>query len=661
MADSQLKSIVIGDQQKSHPPVHSVKFSHRISETSQDHDDNHEESENSEGYSSKKTAIVNISEDHAKGSNMSDQHHLNDSASQISYEDRLPKGVMKVNRSMSSSLTSQYPYAREISETLSSKITQMRWCGLALAVNSICIYYVCRMSGGIEFPLPYTVVTSIGCVIIELVLLISNILTLRALDDGVSAWFGARLTEKKGFSLCICGFFQALPFQKWSFANQLSLNSTCRSLFARISIIWILLEMMKWLTPISATAMSGESVKIDSGTVECISYLQAGSPVDRLLPNLQGEAGYAELVFGSAMGNLQSEKDVNETVFMMSPQIIGAVNDGDTIIGPGFVTSIHTSCLCSTKNSTQLQSLGLSSSAVTDLLSNSATLGFNVGFASNVDLSDSTSNIKVQMLFTGVNVCGGQNATLVPLCTSVISNHSNAVVVVEYMTDGTTASVAPRSVDVRSVGSPADMQTWLSAALVSILGGQSSSVSLAPTVPGVLNPLLWWTSPDLMAVDPSRIESGVETMIAILLRGGIQRTYTTRGSMCNRNVALVTKSIVKMAQYGISVALFILFVQLLFTLIAILAFIPWIMCSSPIGAGVRAIREPVYFTTLLNSSSVCQGFDQLCNAQLHSIWQHLDVVVRIGEPIGSSSEVIGRISMDRPKLITWMTNGKKYF
>nr|KAJ3421776.1 hypothetical protein HK105_002333 [Polyrhizophydium stewartii] len=569
--------------------------------------------------------------------------------------DRIITGV-----SASGSLSSRYPNAREISETFTTKLFEMRWCAIALVTNVFFMYYVLQMPKGIMIPLPDGVVTSIGCVVAELILLISNVITFRALDDGASAWFGAQLTSKRGFSLAVCGFFQAAPFQKWPFATQLSLNSTCRSLFTRISVIWILLEGMKILTPISATSITGSSTRIDSGTVECVVFSETGSPVDRQWPTVVAEAGFAELVFGSSLGSLRSEQTVDNTTFVMSPQIIGAVNDGDTIVGPGFITTISTKCRCVQNNNiTSLRTQGVSNDTAAAILGLSSQLGPNLGLTSYIEVNSTL--ISVKTLISGSTICGGHNFSFLPMCTTSFSDHKSALVLMRYMTDGTTASIAPESVDVRAVLDDANLDIWVGAALKSILGGELSSFSLPSTIPGVLNPLMWWTSPNLMTIDPALVEGGIETLFSILLRAGTQRTYATHGEVCGRNVAIEGQSIVRMAPYGVDVAFFTLSFQLFITILSALAFVPWLRSVVPIGPGVRALREPVYFTTLINSSSVCHGFDQLCNAQIHAIWQNLDLVVRIGEPIGTRTEGVGHISMDRPKLIGAMTNGKRYF
>ncbi|KAI8918906.1 hypothetical protein BC831DRAFT_481833 [Entophlyctis helioformis] len=565
-----------------------------------------------------------------------------------------------VTISASGSLSSRFPFAREVSETVSTKLKEMRWVIIAITVNSLLMYYCAGMNDGIIVPLHYSIVTSVGCVVFELVLLISNILTCYALDSGASAWFGSLLGGQRGFSLSVCGFFQASPFEKWAFANQLSLNSTCRHMLSRASIVWVLLELMKWMTPIAATSIHGSSMRVDSGSVECIVFSQDGTPVDRKWPNVVVEAGVSELIFGTALGILRSEMPVNQTTFIMTPQIIGAVDDGDTIIGPGYLTTISTNCACTKNNQISgIEAAGIPTTVSAALHARFQTLGHELGWANAIDIQD--DHITVRSLLSGAVLCGGRNGSFIPICTTTLSDHREATVMVRYMTDGTTASIAPETVTIRKVGKVANIRDWLGASVLAIFDGPISSFELPATVPGVLNPLMWWTSPNLMTINPALLEGGIETSLSILIRGGMQRTYTTHGETCARNIAVPGQSLVTMLQYGTHVSVFILSVQLFMCVVATVAFVPWLMSPYPLGPCIRAVRETVYFTTLVNSSSVCQGFDQLCNAQPHAIWQSLDIVVRIGEPIGTRSEPIGHISMDRPKLMGWLTNGKKYY
>ncbi len=67
------------------------------------------------------------------------------------------------------------------------------------------------------------------------------------------------------------------------------------------------MELLKLLTPLGATSLTAESSRVDSGTVNCIEYLERNEPVDRLWPTVEAEQGFAELIFGTALGILRSE------------------------------------------------------------------------------------------------------------------------------------------------------------------------------------------------------------------------------------------------------------------------------------------------------------------------------------------------------------------
>ena len=91
-----------------------------------------------------------------------------------------------------------------------------------------------------------------------------------------------------------------------------------------------------------------------------------------------------------------------------------------------------------------------------------------------------------------------------------------------------------------------------------------------------------------------------------------------------------------------------------------LAYIPWMLNSSPAGPAIRAVKESIYFTTLLSDSNLGDNIRGLCNAQTFSIWQALDVRVRVGEHVESIDEDVGHITMDKPKMVRPLVNGRKY-
>ncbi|KAL2916459.1 hypothetical protein HK105_203892 [Polyrhizophydium stewartii] len=564
----------------------------------------------------------------------------------------------------SDSTNSRFPTAREVSETTSTKLYEMRWCCAAAILNSVMILIIVRLQSGIIIPIGGEISTSIGCVILELVLLISNFVTSHALDGGASAFFGEKLASKKGYSLAVCGFLQVSTFLKLPFANQLSLNSTCRKLLARSSLLWITLHAILWLTPLTATALKGDVVRLDQGTIQCVVYRQRGRPLDRKWPTLTVENGVSEFIFGSALGVMRSENPgVNVTTAIIAPQFISDVGDGDKVVGPGFSADISTNCECAPSIDLDgLSAVGVSSNIAPSLLAEYAGLNGGTGMANA--FINGTSSLNIITMLSRTNICGGINETntFVPVCFTEISNHRHAEIMIQYMSDGTMASIAPRQVEIRSLLGAADLQYWLSNAMNAILEGPFSHTRLPPTFPGAVNPLLWWATPNLIALDPSLIEAGIETMFAVLLRAGVQRTYISEGDTCVHNMEILGVSSLDLADYGANVAIFILSFQLFATAVTILCYIPWLLSPNPIGPAVRLTRDHVYFTTMLNSSSISGGTEMLCNAPPHAIWQAYDTIVRVGEPIGTRNDpIFGHVTLDRPKLLTHLTNGKRYY
>jgi hypothetical protein len=368
------------------------------------------------------------------------------------------------------------------------------------------------------------------------------------------------------------------------------------------------------------------------------------------------------LIFGTALGYVRSEFALDRTTAIMSPQIVGAVQDGDTMTGKGYTTDILTDCVCSAgSNASDIMAVSTMDNATsTDLLRLYNNLKI-VGIANHITWDgSSTGNVTITTLVSRTSICGGVDNLFIPVCTTTFFNHTAANITATYMTDGTPASIAAKEVHIRDGNVTADMK-WVYHSMMNIMN-QSPNVHILPsTIPGTMNPLLWWTTPNLLTIDPAFLNAGLETTFAILLRGGTQRTYSVTGSSCIKNIQKEGYSFITMSEYSVIAGVFLLAFQLVVTVISFMLFVPWFLCADPIGPAVRALRENIYFTTLLNSSAVNNGFHELCNAQTHMIWQSLDVVVRIGESIQTVSEEVGHVAMDKPKLIRKLVNGKKYY
>ncbi|KAJ3298045.1 hypothetical protein HDU79_000896 [Rhizoclosmatium sp. JEL0117] len=426
-------------------------------------------------------------------------------------------------------------------------------------------------------------------------------------------------------------------------------------------------ESLKLFTPFSAIALNSKQYAIYNDVSDCAYFIQdpAIGPVDRNWPNLDTEGGVGEYVFGSSIGVMRSEVGgVNITTAQYPPTLISGLNDGDTIEGLGFTVDISSTCDCASGiDAAALAAVGVDSSQANATVANFLQLNQKMGLTFGV-VHDDTS-VTISNVFSGVDLCGGNDAnTYLPLvCSTTMQNHQVALLEIQFMTDGTSASIAPNIVNLVSSQGPADVKTWLSFAMNAILNGPTSSYLTPPTVPGSVSPLLWWTTPNLIAIDRAAVEAGMETMYSILFKAAIQRTYTPVATQCIRkNTVNSHQSTIGMQLTGYYITLGMLSIQMGITIFSIIAFIIWFISPNPIGPAVRATHENIYLMTLLTSSPhLGIGINELCNAETYAIWQRLDVVCRIGESLDTLEEEVGKIIVDKPSLVRPIQNGKKYF
>ncbi|KAJ3071646.1 hypothetical protein HDU98_005005 [Podochytrium sp. JEL0797] len=537
---------------------------------------------------------------------------------------------------------------------------------LALVLNGSLIIFLNAIRTGLVVNIDASFIGNYGGVLLELVLLICNIMSIWSLEEAASCVFGYLLSQKRGFSLAVCGYLQTPSFGKLGFSQTLSLTSPSRKILTRISFIWIVIEILKLFTPFSAIALNSQQYATFNDVSDCAYYLQDPEigPVDRKWPNLDTEGGVGEYVFGSSLGTMRSEVGgVNITTAMYPPTLISSLNNGDTIQGPGFTAKISSTCKCATGvDPVSLTAAGVDSSQANATAQNFLAMDQKMGLTFGVT-SDNIS-VNISNAFSGVDLCGGSGVNLfLPLvCSTVLSNHNAALLEIQFMTDGTSASIAPNTVTFLSNTGPADL-TWLSFAMTAITNGPTSYYLTPPTVPGSLAPLLWWTSPNLIAIDRAAVEAGMETMYAILFKGAIQRTYTPNGQSCIRKNTLIShQSTIMMTDQGYYITLVMLGIQMSVAISSIAAFILWFMSPNPIGPAIRATQESIYLMTLLTSSPhLGIGINELCNAETYAIWQRLDVVCRIGESVDTLDDEVGKIIVDKPSLVRAIQNGKKYF
>lgn len=101
------------------------------------------------------------------------------------------------------------------------------------------------------------------------------------------------------------------------------------------------------------------------------------------------------------------------------------------------------------------------------------------------------------------------------ICITTMANHHNVLVSAGFMTDGTSASIALSSSTVIKDQGPANF-SWVAPSFNNLLSTNASNnyVSynyLPAQVPGEVSTLLWWCTPNLISIDRSMLNSGIET------------------------------------------------------------------------------------------------------------------------------------------------------
>ncbi|KAI8837817.1 hypothetical protein BC829DRAFT_404878 [Chytridium lagenaria] len=470
-------------------------------------------------------------------------------------------GLQPVSTASSMSIgTSRWPHARELSETFGLK---MRYISSILAVTLmngglIAITYV--LADGTNIKLSPAAVHYAGGVILELILLVTNTMTVFAVDLGISILLAIMLTSR-GYSMAACGFMQTNPVLRLSFTNELSLNSPCRKTLERVAFAWILLESLKLVSPIGATGLDARPVRMVSSASPCIVF--DGSDIrDRNFPTFWSAAGVAEFIYGTALGCMRSEFPCTDKV-----------GDGDTIVGPGYHMYITSTCSCHNTSNPDVVRKGILTAqdiaAIRPALNQS---NHFVMLSTNVTVSTIEDMVSFSIIPGNIKTCGGLRAEVMPVCYTEWSVRSSR------------------------------------------MERQLPLLSLIPKFKNFKRdrrPLPSSRLSDLIGVDPSLQDVGIETMVSILLRAGFQRNFKTKGSSCPKREEVMDTSFIVLRDWS----------------------------NLSILPALQAIRNPSFFMTLLSDSP---------NAPRHVIWQNLDLIVKIGENIETA------------KLVRPLKNGRIY-
>jgi hypothetical protein len=349
--------------------------------------------------------------------------------------------------------------------------------------------------------------------------------------------------------------------------------------------------------------------------------------------------------------------------FYFGPQLEGVIGSGDTIIGAGFGMTVSSNCTChiitepelissKTLQSNDLISLNQSlKSTDTLFLFLSRNTTFTNLNRSNPNATEN-SNVGINMTFVlgNAKVCGGYDPLNMPICNVHIDHARNMKVHSTYTTDGTPASIALVKAEGSYVLDESNQDInydSLHHAFTSIFS-PGTSYPLVGIVPGMIGPLMYWTSSNLMSINPAILDAGIETAVSMIFRGGIARTFDSEGSFCPRMpVERTDQSIVKLTNWGMYAVYLTGIIQLLFTLFSLVVAMSWVIETTPLGPAMRILKDPTYFMALLAESPFAILLTGASNAQRFVIWQALDTVVRIGETLEPLDEHVGKIKMDR--------------
>ncbi|KAJ3402953.1 hypothetical protein HDU80_004596 [Chytriomyces hyalinus] len=562
---------------------------------------------------------------------------------------------------------SRWPNAQEVSETAATKLLALKLILFSLVLNALLFAFGHAMSMQLQISLPPELVHVTCAVVMLICVLVTNFLTVHALDLGFAVFASMLLTRKKGFSMAICGYIQTPPIKRLAFAQSLSLNSTCRRPLERVSYIWLILDSLKFICLICATGILDSNVRSLANAIGCIQFSGKHSSLrDKTYPTLESAAGVAEFVFGTALGCMRSEGNAcseDGSEFVFGPQLAGVVGSGDTIVGDGFAMSIFSECQCMELGVRHVQS-GLMSQKDLDILTqprinaNAYILRLN----SLMNQTTSLATVETNVVYANTAACGGVSPHVVPICHTTIKNIRDVLTLNTFQTDGTTASIA--LVNTEIVGPPLDKLhpitdyavTWS----LNTIWPVTSPYELITNVPGLVNALIYWTTPDLKAVDPTLFPLGIETLHAIILRSGLQRSLSSYGARCVRKIDRTDVTQITFSSAGLAAIYVVAGVQFAISLLAMSLASVWLLSSNPFGPVLRIVTRPMYFVALLSDSPFWNGLIGTGNAQKHVLWQQLDVVVRMGEALETVGESIGRIRMERPKLVKPLENGRMY-
>jgi hypothetical protein len=547
-------------------------------------------------------------------------------------------------------------------ENNSTKFFFFRFTMLAFLLNVVLVLFgvSLRSSEGFLIKIPWIELDEVGPIMLVTLMWATHILTYTAFNDALSVYFGMLLCQTRGFAVSVTGLIQGNLLQKIVYASQLSIRSKAKRIATRLSFVFLLHSALL-VIPLVAVFEIMTTVRVtDAGGLSCIIYHQNGKQNDRGWPTLQVEMGVGEYVFGTSIGNLRSQEDVEKTNFVMAPQLTDTCNDGTTISGDGFMMNIFTECTCAgSSNASDLINNGIPAADAATFSDLFASLGRSQGMVHGVYMNG--QDMSIYTLLSRTNVCGGGMSQPVPVCQTNLTDIHVADIEMKYMTDGTPASIAAKKARILKVKEKADME-WLYKGYTWIMNGRIAAVEMPGLYPNTVNPLLWWTTQNTMEVSASLLEAGVETTIALMNKAVIQRSFNVEGKLCPQTVVITDERVARTNDVGLRYILIFAGGQFAMQVLCAIVFVYWTLHKIPIIPGIRFVREKTSFMILASSPSVTPYLAGLtATFEPNHFWPKFDMTMRVGESIHTLDDPdYGMIVIERPKMVGDLSFSKSY-
>ena len=127
----------------------------------------------------------------------------------------------------------------------------------------------------------------------------------------------------------------------------------------------------------------------------------------------------------------------------------------------------------------------------------------------------------------------------------------------------------------------------------------------------------------------------------------MMRSFDTTGHSCPVYGNVGGVAIISLTRWGQIIFFANGGIQLFLCLASLGLSFTWFFKKTPLLPGIRMMKDPTYFMTLLCDSPFTTFLVGTNNAPKHVIWQALDQVARIGETLETLEESIGHIKLER--------------